>query len=118
MTINNYNWINECIQSSNKICPYCKSASMQITEKNFSYECLNSCLIIYLDWNQEEWYQFSIYLNSSYPYTCLSVSKSQFYLGIALYIKNGKTIYLPHFNVFDYSISELNQKIKQYLVFV
>lgn len=122
MSLSYYELANEWINSSSKICPYCKCDYLRYSSTySSSCKCLNSCLVIYysnFNFNYmsiREWSEIIIFLNSSAS-KALILNKGDFDLGIK-YCNSGQRIYFPHFNIFDYSIQDLKKKIESYLVF-
>lgn len=103
-------------QINNLICPFCSNKLLNLIRSNILFGCSNNCMEmsakqIFLS-GEYQWNWISIYLENNLE---IFVSRTSFEQGLRLC---GQKRYLPHFNIFDYPLLELNQKIKQYLIFL
>lgn len=99
------------------VCPFCLyllSLKMSVLGYRSDFKCVNDCLKIrtkILPSNIHQWDWFSIHLDNDLT---IFIYRSLFNKGISI---NGKNEYFPHFSIFDYSLLDLRNKIKNYLMF-
>jgi hypothetical protein len=110
---------------NNGKCPFCQNEAnipLYTSDKGKLYDhcyCINKCIKIMRIKNQMKWELFRVYLNgrpirsleanlNSECITCVATNQlgSQFGFNI------------PHFDIFSYSLDELKNKVKNYLIFL
>lgn len=98
------------------ICPYCHKFFTYPYVYSTIYKC-NECHLTccYNSKNNGlEWFDIALNFGCDFDFNSLAIGRSYF----DIFLKEmDDWINLPFFNIFDYSISDLKNEIKQYLLF-
>ena len=109
----------------NRVCPYCKSNLIGNTIGNtntisqsheyFYFRCPQKCINVMYDRFDFDWINIKIQLA---PYRTITIDK-RFGKNIKFWLDDYKIkpIEFPLFDVFSYSLSDLEKKLNQYLVY-
>jgi hypothetical protein len=115
--LDSYNILN------NGKCPFCQSKVIKDNNESFSgnYDhcfCINKCIKVMRIRNEMNWVMFRIWMNCP-TIRSIEVDSRDPENGIKCRIRLGSQdgFNIPHFDIFSYSLDELRNKIKKYLIF-